>query len=155
MFLNIVCTCHTISAVRRMDVRIGNAKFQQIQEKIQQMCVEKFNVKCACTSVSLSSSAAVACMCIQCGRLTLFFHQPSSLLTSYVPSLLPLLLLTPLSPPHRRPLGSPVREPSVRTGQRAHCASRPSTRAHRRTHKHLNHTDHLALGSRSLSGIHW
>lgn len=59
-----------------------------------------------------------------------------------------------LSPPDHWQLGSPVREPSVWTGQRVYCTSWPSG-AHTNTHKHLNHTAHLTLGSCSLSGIHW
>ncbi len=48
-------------------------------------------VECVRTSVSLSSSTAVLFMRTHCGHLTLFFHQPASLLTSYVP---------PPPPPH-------------------------------------------------------
>lgn len=44
-------------------------------------------VKRVCTSVPLSSRTAVTCMRIHCGWFTLFFHQPASLLTSYIPSI--------------------------------------------------------------------
>lgn len=79
--------------------------------------------------------------------------------TSLPPFSTPIFPLSPpphlsLSPPHHWQFGSPVREPSVWTGQRVYCASRPSD-AHTDAHKHLNHTGHLTLGSRSLSGIHW
>lgn len=92
-------------------------------------------------------------MCIYCGHFSLFFHQPASLLTSYISSLPPPPHLS-LSPAHHWQLDSPVREPSVWTGQRANCTSWPSD-AFIDVYKHLNHTDLPALGSHSVSGILW
>lgn len=52
------------------------------------------------------------CVCTHCGHFTLFFQQPASLLTSYIPSLL-LLLLTSFS----------ISPPAVGlTSERAQCA---------------------------------
>lgn len=45
------------------------------------LCPCGLNMPCAYTKASLSSITRV---CLHCGQLTLFFHQPASLLTSYI-----------------------------------------------------------------------
>lgn len=92
-------------------------------------CLQNFISMCACICqvCVCRSSIAVKCTCMHRDHFTLFFHQPSSLSTSPSPQ-----------------LGTPVREPSVWTGQRVYCTGWPSG-AHTDAHKHLNHTDHLTV----------